>query len=144
MDHKEIYKSLKIEGKNFMDKLIIRALLGVREAQRECTEKGVVLPCPCCGGKADIWRNGNIVFVKCSVCGLTMQDICESYVLANWNTRTAPPIGQCGECKWYVAGYEWEGGYIPSDCTHPLTELYVINENDFCSYFEPKGDKEND
>ena len=27
------------------------ALLGDKEAQKECTEKGIVLPCPFCGGK---------------------------------------------------------------------------------------------
>ena len=32
-----------------MDSLVRKALLGDREAQRECTEKGIVLPCPFCG-----------------------------------------------------------------------------------------------
>ena len=27
-----------------------RALLGDKEAQKECTEKGIVLTCPVCGG----------------------------------------------------------------------------------------------
>lgn len=28
-----------------------RALLGDQEAQKECTEKGIALPCPHCGAK---------------------------------------------------------------------------------------------
>lgn len=30
--------------------LIRRALMGEKQAQEECTEKGIVLPCPICGG----------------------------------------------------------------------------------------------
>lgn len=30
--------------------LIRRALLGDRNAQKECTDQGIALPCPCCGG----------------------------------------------------------------------------------------------
>ena len=29
-----------------------RALLGDKEAQKECTKNGILLPCPCCGGQA--------------------------------------------------------------------------------------------
>lgn len=112
-----------------MDKLIIRALLGVQEAQRECTEKGIVLPCPCCGGEADTWRSGNTAFVECSVCGLTMQDIRESYVLANWNTRTAPPIGQCRKCA-NLSPRGTKYGYCK------LTGKEVNYDIDFCSRFK--------
>lgn len=34
--------------------LIHRALMGSREAQQECTEKGIVLPCWRCGGESEI------------------------------------------------------------------------------------------
>ena len=36
-----------------MDNLIRRALMGDREAQKECTKQGIVLPCPFCGAKMD-------------------------------------------------------------------------------------------
>ena len=39
-------------GKRTMTVLERRALLGDAKAQRECTEKGIVLPCPFCGGPA--------------------------------------------------------------------------------------------
>ena len=32
-----------------MTELERRALLGDQEAQKECTEQGIVLPCPFCG-----------------------------------------------------------------------------------------------
>lgn len=32
------------------NELIRRALMGDKHAQAECTEKGIVLPCPFCGG----------------------------------------------------------------------------------------------
>lgn len=34
-----------------------RALLGDRQAQEECTEKGIMLPCPFCGGKPQLKYN---------------------------------------------------------------------------------------
>ena len=37
-----------------MTELERRALLGDKEAQKECTEKGIVLPCPFCGAKMDL------------------------------------------------------------------------------------------
>ena len=36
-----------------------RALLGDKQAQEECTEKGIVLPCPFCGGKSSARYTGN-------------------------------------------------------------------------------------
>ena len=32
--------------------LIRRAIMGDKKAQKECTAKGIMLPCPFCGGKA--------------------------------------------------------------------------------------------
>lgn len=147
-----------------MDELIRRALLGNRQAQEECTRRGIVLPCPFCGGKSEFvhldleapFSDRRDVFeVQCRKCGcapFSLSDYNLFYTeegmekakqlkrkaIADCNTRPAPPIGRCGECEWYVPRFEWEGGYIPSNCTHPLTELYVINDEDYCSYFEPK------
>lgn len=36
-----------------MTELERRALLGDKQAQEECTDKGIVLPCPFCGSKAE-------------------------------------------------------------------------------------------
>lgn len=38
--------------------LIRRALTGDKQAQKECTEKGIVLPCPFCGGEANLSCDG--------------------------------------------------------------------------------------
>lgn len=36
-----------------MTELERRALMGDKKAQEECTEKGIVLPCPFCGKKLE-------------------------------------------------------------------------------------------
>lgn len=66
-----------------------RALLGDKEAQRRFTEKGIVLDCPCCGGKADSWEDtGNWKgFVQCVDCELTIESTSKSAAIAEWNTR---------------------------------------------------------
>lgn len=38
--------------------LIRRALMGDKQAQEECAEKGIVLPCPLCGNENNIISNG--------------------------------------------------------------------------------------
>lgn len=146
-----------------MTELERRALLGDAEAQKQCTEQGIVLPCPFCGCQAtvktqkqDYGISGTIV--KCSRCLASVYCLDERAQITDsgiknvpvenhryiafhrWNTRPAPPIGRCGKCDFYVSEWECEGKTIPSECTHPLTELYVINEEDFCSYFTPKED----
>lgn len=117
-----------------------RALLGDAEAQRECTEKGILLPCPCCGGTVRQYGRFCISYIKCDNCGL------ESYVTGEretdydsvpfkctiaykvrekWNTRLAPPIGRCGECAERYVG--------DSDI------CFSGSDEDFCSGFKPKG-----
>lgn len=117
-----------------------RALLGDKQAQEECTEKGIVLPCKC-GGKAKVvkrkfktgfYPSGGTFYVHCTQCLLTTQPRHKKHdVINTWNTCSAPPIGRCGECK-----HSWnqdEYGYI--NCTN----LHVImKQDDFCSLFEPK------
>lgn len=51
-----------------MDSLVRKALLGDREAQRECTEKGIVLPCPFCGNENNIISNWGMFRVWCPHC----------------------------------------------------------------------------
>ena len=45
--------------------LIRRALLGSREAQQECTEKGIVLPCPFCGSDSKVFADIDLFGVRC-------------------------------------------------------------------------------
>lgn len=103
-----------------MDSLVRKALLGDREAQRECTEKGIVLPCPFCGSdgskiKLNFDFATSTAWTKCQVCGVTyaihtfgIEEEKDFYLINDWNTRPAPPIGRCGECK------NWNGGDAPS------------------------------
>lgn len=117
-----------------------RALLGDRQAQEECTRRGIVLPCPFCGGSAMIEYDDIMPFeysVFCGECGVmpsTSED--KQVAIRAWNTRTAPPIGRCGECEhwadWGACGRPDNGWDAPP-----------MKVDDFCSYFEPKGDEEN-
>lgn len=119
--------------------LIRRALLGSREAQQECTEKGIVLPCWRCGGESEIQElhtGGKPIYaVTCKKtycgaygCACSTQQKAIEY----WNTRPAPPIGRCRDCFQYHS--EGPGvGYCNLD-------EQGREETNFCSEFEPKED----
>lgn len=109
-----------------MTNLERRALLGDAEAQRECTEKGIVLPCPFCGNEPI--TEDNRVF--CGACGLAYEELDAGLSLRAWNTRPAPPIGRCGECGAYTS--EGPGLGYCSDGTGKTDDGY-------CDCFYPKG-----
>ena len=72
-----------------------RALLGDRQAQEECTRKGVVLPCPFCGGEAELIEEDGFCTVVCKDRYCISNDIRPEYseamvALADWNTRQGP------------------------------------------------------
>ena len=131
-----------------MTDLVRRALLGDRQAQKECTRRGTVLPCPFCGGVAMIEYDTVSPFeynVFCGDCGV-MLGISEDkqVAISEWNTRPAPPIGRCGECKHStnpaaLTMIYGEPGTLT--CHHGPCNRRNVNENDFCSYFEPKEEK---
>ncbi len=130
-----------------MTELERKALLGDREVQRICTEKGIVLSCPFCGGNTSNTdgtifkiRNSNLYAHKRT--GKCLLDGEIIYSLSDWNTR--PPVGMCKECQHYVAEWVGDGESIPAECIHPLTGLLIISDDDFCSYFEPKEGEGND
>ena len=120
--------------------LIRRALLGSREAQQECTEKGIVLPCWRCGGESEIQElhtGGKPIYaVTCKKtycgaygCACSTQQKAIEY----WDTRPAPPIGRCKDCLWYLP--------ISKRCKYSLGGLWgEVNELSFCSCFKPKED----
>lgn len=109
--------------------LIRRALLGDQEAQKECTEKGIVLPCPCCGRPMEMVSNGFAhTNTKC-ILNLRYFKFTDTELISLWNTRPAPPIGRCGECKFYTAMSHCQVHSLGPDQYDP---------DDFCSYFEPR------
>ena len=120
--------------------LIRRALLGDEQAQKECTEKGIVLPCWRCGGESEIQElhtGGKPIYaVTCKKtycgaygCACSTQQKAIEY----WNTRPAPPVGRCRDCLWYLP--------ISKRCKYSLGGLWgEVNELSFCSCFKPKED----
>lgn len=124
--------------------LIRRALLGDQEAQAQCTEKGIMLPCPWCNCKtSDLKRSQSIEWYwrKCRFCGAesSVQGT-KSKANLSWNTRPAPPIGRCGECKYYTV--LWHCEVHSQEPDQYDSGVYVeMLPDDFCSYFEPKEEK---
>ena len=125
-----------------MTELERRALLGDQEAQKECTEKGIVLPCPLCGKQPGPIRhvsNNPILKPYAVCCG---GENCRSYVMGdtpeeamqNWNTRPAPPIGRCGTCT--NSHKTRVNGFILC-CS--LDKVMKITG--YCSYYEPREEE---
>ena len=120
--------------------LIRRALMGDEQAQQECTENGIVLPCWRCGGESGIQElhtGGKPIYaVTCKKaycgaygCAYSTQQKAIEY----WNTRPAPPVGRCKDCLWYLP--------ISKRCKYSIGGLWgEVNELSFCSCFEPKED----
>lgn len=121
-----------------MNDLIRRALLGDREAQEECTRRGIVLPCPFCGGEAELKQLSGRWAVCCKVhCVGTKIHGNKAKALTAWNTRRAMAIVRCGECKHW---YKEHCAHGPSPCCTLQTPAGY-----YCPYGEPKeADHETD
>ena len=114
--------------------LIRCALMGDKQAQEECTAKGIVLPCPFCGNENNIISNWGMLRVWCPHCKAKSEDTLTTRdALKSWNARPAPPIGRCEDCKWYECGKEW----YPY-CNHPDGLANSVRATDFCCCFEPR------
>lgn len=130
-----------------MTELERRALLGDKTAQEECTEKGIVLPFPFCGSKAERGVNKRdsrkrfgvyhtIATIQCKICTakVTMAgtSIESAYKNAerHWNDRAAPPIGHCIDCANVC---EVGDNLVTCD----IFERDMMPD-DFCSQFEAK------
>ena len=120
--------------------IIRRALLGSWEAQQECTEKGIVLPCWRCGGESEIQElhtGGKPIYAvtcKKTYCGAYgCAHSTQQKAIEYWNTRPAPPVGRCKDCRWYLP--------TSKRCKYSLGGLWgEVNELSFCSCFNPKED----
>lgn len=128
-----------------MTELERRALLGDQEAQKECTEQGIVLLCPLCG-EANVEygtcrctdTTNSFDYIECEICGIRIET--EHYVnsisaLGKWNTRPAPPIGRCGTCKWFGAVLR-SGNHTCKNYEMPYCKEY-----DYCSHYEPREEE---
>ena len=136
-----------------MTELERRALMGDHEAQKECTEKGIVLPCWRCGGEAEVKEipiGGKPLYTVvckkhyCGVYGAGNRSSAKA--LEDWNTRPAPPIGRCGECRHSgdPSGLTMRYGQPGTlTCHHGPCNRRNVSKDDYCSYFEPKEREEN-
>lgn len=136
--------------------LIRKALLGDKQAQKECTEKGIVLPCPICGGEIKIKQcDWDMFYPYCNGCKFTFNFLFDSKkdAIEVVNDRPAPPIGRCGECKYgrkfsendSQHDFHWEETEIFIICKEPYIctkwEVKTLHKPDeYCSYFEPRED----
>lgn len=126
-----------------MTELERRALLGDKQAQQECTEKGIVLPCAH-GSECRIFRievDGKTAYRVISThccCFQGPARLTEKDALSDWNIRTAPPIGRCGDCKnspdigTKTKGMRW--------CRRFRGE---VKQDGYCEGFKPKEREEN-
>lgn len=128
--------------------LIRRAMMGDKQAQEECTEKGVLLPCPFCGGKIKIDEYDFYMFC-CDRCGTgvtfakemddgTAEECTKEESIKNWNTRPAPPVGRCGECRHCVGVGKNQALRCTLNSFGVEFGLDFITSESFCSYFEPR------
>lgn len=118
--------------------LIRRALMGEKQAQEECTEKGIVLPCPFCGNENNIISNWGMFRVWCPHCKAKSEDTLTTRdALKSWNTRPAPSIGRCEECEFYTVLRHCKVHSQEPDQYGSGTYVEMLPD-DFCSYFEPR------
>lgn len=105
-----------------------RALLGDKQAQEECTRRGIVLTCPLCKGVGTLHSVNNFgsIYAVCQSCGLMTRGYKNARsAIKRWNTRPVPPIGRCWECK----------AYVDNKC---MNTGYYKPETGFCDDFAPK------
>lgn len=121
------------------EKELIRcALMGDKQAQEECTAKGIVLPCPFCGNENNIISNWGMFRVWCPHCKAKSEDTLTTRdALKSWNTRPAPPVGRCEECEFYTVLRHCKVHSQEPDQYGSGTYVEMLPD-DFCSYFEPR------
>lgn len=118
--------------------LIRRALMGSQEAQKECTRRGILLPCPFCGSENIVISNWGLWRGWCQEClGKSDDQLSQADAIRKWNTRPAQPVGKCRDCKFYmVLGHCQVHSQVADECG-PGVSVEMLPD-DFCSYFTPK------
>lgn len=122
-----------------MDDLVRRAMMGDRQAQKQCTENGIVLPCPWCKKtptEDDVFPFyvGWIIYHDCKIAGhMRIESKTRFNLILKWNTRPMPPIGRCKDCAYKEKATVNDKGFLIC----PASGMEITDE-DYCSYFEPK------
>lgn len=125
------------------------ALLGNLNAQRECTKKRIMLPCPLCrrrvryyfspkheeGTKGDILVIPDKSYVRC-VCGYSVSGYGADAAIEIHNKRPRPPVGSCYDCSHY---FQCECLKIYDDGNCSTDARQERKPEDFCSYFKPRN-----
>ena len=137
--------------------LIRRALLGDQDAQKQCTEKEIVLPCWRCGGESEIqelYTGGKPIYAvtcKKTHCGAYgCAHSTQQKAIEYWNTRPAPPIGRCKDCVWSREPTKEDYTEIGRDVLAYKDSLVCDFcedakwKDDFCSYFKKRKEKNNE
>ena len=134
------------------DKELIRcALLGDQKSQEELSNKFIPIPCAFCkadGSNMKVQYDKGVAWMECQACG-ACGPIAESddeytgekAAIHAHNTRPTPPVGRCGECKHaYINFFSASSGTALCRLWTNKTEgiQMVMQQNDFCSYFEPR------
>lgn len=116
-----------------MTELERKALLGDPEAQKQCTEQGIILPCPRCAkyGASTKYVMGDYWY-ECPHChSASGFHSSEEVALSDWNTRAALPIGKCKDCQYTCPGSD--DSYIVC-----VVHGHAVKDDGWCSEFEPK------
>lgn len=125
-----------------MTELERKALLGDTEAQKQCTEQGIILPCPLCKGAVkyyfaekheDVGKGAVVVipamsYVKCK-CGYSVQGVGEKTAIKIHNSRPSPPVGKCEDCRYF------RKSVCKKAAPHYITRVY---KSFYCKGFKPK------
>lgn len=140
----ELYSPITMCKRNSVSDLQYRALIGDRQAQEECTQKGIILPCPCCAesvemmvvephsehiGRLEYDYEGG-AFLTCS-CGYSISGESKEDVIRKHNTRPALQIPRCKFCGNKKKATVNDKGFLIC----PASGM-EITDADFCSYFE--------
>lgn len=120
--------------------LIRRALLGDQQAQEELSNKFIPIPCAFCkadGSNMKVQYDKGVAWMECQACG-ACGPIAESddeytgekAAIRAHNTRPAPPVGRCLECRHLVLGDHYRKCNIGNFC--------AVSYDSFCCFFEPR------
>lgn len=97
--------------------LIRRALMGDKIAQMECTNRGIILPCPICGGEIKIKQcDWDMFYPYCDGCKLTFNFLFDSEKDAIEIANTRPARRKVTESKEKLCPFKFNGKQGQEKC----------------------------